>query len=148
MMVFDDIAKRKIRFQTRRGLLELDLIFGRFMEKEFEHLSDKELSEFSEILEFQDQELLALINGHSETDKGHLIPMLEKSDGHEASEICLQADFKMQKPSEAQRTCCGCSNVGYNLQRSNNMSKSIKLNVPGQAGLELFIGSQHRARCG
>jgi len=78
MMVFDDIAKRKIRFQTRRGLLELDLIFGRFMEKEFEHLNDKELSEFSEILEFQDQELLALINGHSTTDKEHLIPMLEK----------------------------------------------------------------------
>ena len=78
MMVFDDIAKRKIRFQTRRGLLELDLIFGRFMEKEFEHLNDKELSEFSEILEFQDQELLALINGHSATDKEHLISMLEK----------------------------------------------------------------------
>jgi len=78
MMVFDDIAKRKSRFQTRRGLLELDLIFGRFMEKEFEHLSDQELSEFSEILEFQDQELLALINGHSATDKKHLIPMLEK----------------------------------------------------------------------
>ncbi len=78
MMVFDDIAKRKIRFQTRRGLLELDLIFGRFMEKEFEHLSDQELSEFSEILEFQDQELLALINGYSATDKKHLIPMLEK----------------------------------------------------------------------
>ena len=78
MMVFDDIAKRKIRFQTRRGLLELDLIFGRFMEKEFERLSDQELSEFCEILEFQDQELLALINGHSVTDKGHLIPMLEK----------------------------------------------------------------------
>lgn len=78
MMVFDDIAKRKIRFQTRRGLLELDLIFGRFMEKEFEHLSDQELAEFSEVLEFQDQELLALINGHRETDKKHLIPMLEK----------------------------------------------------------------------
>lgn len=78
MMVFDDIAKRKIRFQTRRGLLELDLIFGRFMEKEFEHLSDQELSEFCEILEFQDQELLALINGHSATDRKYLIPMLEK----------------------------------------------------------------------
>ena len=78
MMVFDDIAKRKIRFQTRRGLLELDLIFGRFMEKEFEHLSDQELSEFSEILEFQDQELLAPTNGHSATDKKHLIPTLEK----------------------------------------------------------------------
>lgn len=70
------------------------------MEKEFEHLSDKELSEFSEILEFQDQELLALIHGHSETDKD-LIPMLEKSDGHEASEICLRADFKMQSSLKA-----------------------------------------------
>ena len=78
MMVFDDIAKRKIRFQTRRGLLELDLIFGRFMENKFEHLSDQELAEFVEILEFQDQELLALINGHSTTDKKHLLPMLEK----------------------------------------------------------------------
>lgn len=78
MMVFDDIAKRKIRFQTRRGLLELDLIFGRFMEKEFEHLSDQELAEFVEILEFQDQELLAVLNGYKQTDKPHLVAMLEK----------------------------------------------------------------------
>ncbi len=78
MMVFNDTEKRKIRFQTRRGLLELDLVFGRFMEKEFEQLSDQELAEFVEILEFQDQELLALINGHSQTEKVHLIPMLER----------------------------------------------------------------------
>ncbi len=42
------------------------------------HLSDQELSEFFEIREFQDQELNALINGHSETDKGHVVPMPEK----------------------------------------------------------------------
>ncbi|STZ75586.1 succinate dehydrogenase assembly factor 2 [Bergeriella denitrificans] len=78
MMVFDDTAKRKIRFQTRRGLLELDLIFGRFMEKEFEQLNHQELTEFVEILEFQDQELLALINGHKQTEKKHLVPMLER----------------------------------------------------------------------
>ncbi|MCP1661258.1 succinate dehydrogenase assembly factor 2 [Neisseria perflava] len=78
MMVFDDTAKRKIRFQTRRGLLELDLVFGRFMEQEFEQLSNQELAEFAEILEFQDQELLALINGHVHTAKTHLLPMLEK----------------------------------------------------------------------
>ena len=78
MMVFDDIAKRKIRFQTRRGLLELDLIFGRFMEKEFEHLNDDELTCLEEILAFQDQELLSLINGSRTTDKAHLVPMLEK----------------------------------------------------------------------
>ncbi|QEY23461.1 FAD assembly factor SdhE [Neisseria animalis] len=78
MMVFDDTAKRKIRFQTRRGLLELDLVFGRFMEKEFERLNDQELAAFVEILEFQDQELLALINGHRQTEKTHLVSMLER----------------------------------------------------------------------
>ena len=77
-MVFDDTAKRRIRFQTRRGLLELDIIFGRFMNKEFEHLSDQELSQLVEILEFQDQELFALLNGHKETDKKHLVAMLDK----------------------------------------------------------------------
>lgn len=78
MMVFDDTAKRKIRFQTRRGLLELDIVFGRFMEKEFEQLDNQQLAHFVEILEFQDQELLALINGNAKTDKTHLIELLEK----------------------------------------------------------------------
>lgn len=78
MMVFDDTAKRKIRFQTRRGLLELDLVLGRFMEKEFEQLNDEELAQFAEILEFQDQDFLVLINGYTQTEKTHLIPMLER----------------------------------------------------------------------
>lgn len=78
MMLFDETAKRKIRFQTRRGLLELDLFFGRFMAEEFERLTDEELAAFVEILGFEDQELLALLNGHAQTDKSHLIPMLEK----------------------------------------------------------------------
>ncbi len=78
MMVFDDTAKRKIRFQTRRGLLELDLILGRFMEREFEQLNDEELAEFVEILEFQDQDLLALVNGCRQTEKTHLIPLLDR----------------------------------------------------------------------
>ncbi|MRN37280.1 succinate dehydrogenase assembly factor 2 family protein [Neisseria sp. N95_16] len=78
MMVFDDTAKRKIRFQTRRGLLELDLVLGRFMEREFEQLNDEELAAFVEILEFQDQDLLALVNGYTQTEKTHLIPLLNR----------------------------------------------------------------------
>lgn len=71
-------AKRKIRFQTRRGLLELDLVLGRFMEREFEQLNDEELAAFVEILEFQDQDLLALVNGYTQTEKTHLIPLLDR----------------------------------------------------------------------
>ncbi|SUA21149.1 type II citrate synthase [Neisseria gonorrhoeae] len=100
MMVLTTLPNGKSVFKPA-GIVGTRFNLRQVYGKEFEHLSDKELSEFSEILEFQDQELLALIHGHSETDKGHLIPMLEKSDGHEASEICLRADFKMQRPSES-----------------------------------------------
>ena len=51
MPAFDETAKRRIRFQTRRGLLELDILLGRFMDKEFQHLSDDELAVFVEILD-------------------------------------------------------------------------------------------------
>ena len=78
MMIFDEVGKRRIRFQTRRGLLELDIIFTRFMEKEFDRLDNDELTAFAELLDYQDQELLALINGHSEIEKKHLIPIVEK----------------------------------------------------------------------
>ena len=62
MPAFDETAKRRIRFQTRRGLLELDILLGRFMDKEFQHLSDDELAVFVEILDLPDQEFLALVN--------------------------------------------------------------------------------------
>ncbi|EGV37246.1 FAD assembly factor SdhE [Neisseria weaveri] len=78
MKTFDETAKRRIRFQTRRGLLELDILLGRFMEKEFHRLSDDELTIFVEILDLPDQEFLALVNQKEETDKLHFTPLLEK----------------------------------------------------------------------
>lgn len=78
MAQFDDIAKRKIRFQTRRGLLELDLLLKRFMEKEFEQLSDSELAIFVEILEMQDQQFLAVVNQYEESPNPDFEPLLAK----------------------------------------------------------------------
>ncbi|MDO4693865.1 MAG: succinate dehydrogenase assembly factor 2 [Eikenella sp.] len=78
MSAFDDTAKRRIRFLTRRGLLELDIVLGRFMETEFAHLSDAELAVFVEILDLPDQEFLALVNGKEQPDKPAFLPLLEK----------------------------------------------------------------------
>ncbi|KLT73305.1 TPR repeat region [Neisseria arctica] len=78
MAKFDETEKRRIRFQTRRGLLELDILLGRFMEKEFQHLGDDELAVFVEILDLPDQEFLALVNRKETTDQLHFIPLLEK----------------------------------------------------------------------
>ena len=54
MVAFDDTAKRRIRFLPRRGLLELDIVLGRFMETEFQNLNDEELAVFVEILDLPD----------------------------------------------------------------------------------------------
>ena len=78
MPAFDETAKRRIRFQTRRGLLELDILLGRFMDKEFQHLSDDEMAVFVEILDLPDQEFLALVNEKEEAGKPYFVPLLEK----------------------------------------------------------------------
>ena len=78
MPAFDETAKRRIRYQTRRVLLELDILLGRFMDKEFQHLSDDELAVFVEILDLPDQEFLALVNEKEEAGKLYFVPLLEK----------------------------------------------------------------------
>ena len=78
MMVFDDIAKRRIRFQTRRGLLELDILLERFMETEFDRLIDAELAVLVEILDLPDQEFLAILNGKEAAPNPLFVPLLEK----------------------------------------------------------------------
>ena len=78
MANFDETAKRRIRFLTRRGLLELDIVLGRFMEKEFDNLSDEELTVFVEILELPDPSFLALVNEKEETDNPEFESLLDK----------------------------------------------------------------------
>ncbi|ASP17423.1 succinate dehydrogenase assembly factor 2 [Neisseria sp. 23W00296] len=78
MITFDEAAKRRIRFLTRRGLLELDIVLKRFMEKEFPHLSDEELAVFVEILDLPDQEFLALVNRKETTENPEFANLLDK----------------------------------------------------------------------
>ncbi|OSI24284.1 succinate dehydrogenase assembly factor 2 [Neisseria dumasiana] len=78
MPVFDEAAKRRIQYQTRRGLLELDILLGKFMEKEFQNLNDEELAVFVEILDLPDQQFLALVNQKEQTEHARFLPLLEK----------------------------------------------------------------------
>lgn len=78
MVAFDETAKRRIRFSTRRGLLELDIVLGRFMEKEFQNLNDEELSVFVALLDLPDPEFLALVNEKEKTDNPQFKSLLDK----------------------------------------------------------------------
>ena len=56
----------RIRWQCRRGLLELDLILGRFIEHELAGLPAAELQIFKELLGEADTRLFAWVMGQEE----------------------------------------------------------------------------------
>lgn len=80
MSTFDDTAKRRLRFQTRRGLLELDILLKQFMAAEFDRLSDAELTVFTELLALPDPELFAqLQNPAANAERTALLDKIRSS---------------------------------------------------------------------
>lgn len=61
-----DETVRRLRWQCRRGLLELDLLFLRFLEQRYRALNTDEQVAFQRLLEQPDQMLLGWIQGQQE----------------------------------------------------------------------------------
>ena len=55
----DELNLRKIRWQCRRGMLELDIILEKFFDQQFEKLSANEKQAFVELLDRSDASLYA-----------------------------------------------------------------------------------------
>lgn len=53
----------RIRWQCRRGMLELDLVLNRFLESSLEHLDAVQLQLFKDLLNEADTHLLAWVMG-------------------------------------------------------------------------------------
>jgi len=56
----------RTRWRCRRGLLELDLVLARFLERRFDALSEDERRLLDELLEQPDNDLLDLALGRAE----------------------------------------------------------------------------------
>lgn len=54
---------RRLRWRCRRGLLELDLVFQRFLDQRYPTLAADDRERFHKLLEVQDNTLLAYLNG-------------------------------------------------------------------------------------
>lgn len=57
------VERGRIRWQCRRALLELDLVFTRFLERHFDRLSEDQLADLDDLLLCEDHELWAMVNG-------------------------------------------------------------------------------------
>ena len=57
------IDRGRVRWQCRRALLELDLVFTRFLERDFDRLTDGQLADLEDLLRCEDHDLWAMVNG-------------------------------------------------------------------------------------
>ncbi len=62
----DSTARHRLKWQCRRGLLELDLVLERFLQGAARQLSDEQLARFGELLEQPDNDLWDLVAGRSD----------------------------------------------------------------------------------
>ena len=68
ILMISDIQslKKEIRFRgTRRGIKELDLIFGRFIDTNLASLSEMELTQFRDLLIETDLDIFSWLQGDS-----------------------------------------------------------------------------------
>ena len=57
------VNRGRVRWQCRRALLELDLVFARFLEEHFDSLDESQLADLDDLLKCEDHELWAMVNG-------------------------------------------------------------------------------------
>lgn len=74
-----DPRRRKLLFRAwHRGMREVDLIMGRFADAAVEQLSEGELTEFEQMLEVPDRELLAWITGETPVPEEYDTPLFRR----------------------------------------------------------------------
>jgi antitoxin CptB len=56
----------RLRWQCRRGLLELDLVLERFLARHGDHLQGEQLASFNTLLDYTDNDLWDLIRARAE----------------------------------------------------------------------------------
>jgi antitoxin CptB len=70
----DRRPRERVRWKARRGLLELDLVFERFIPT----LEDRDLAAFSALLDLPDNDLWDVVAGRSDAYDPRLQPLVAR----------------------------------------------------------------------
>lgn len=68
----------RVRWRCRRGLLELDILLGRFIDGHYATLDQRERDVFEALLDMPDNPLWDMIAGKQEATPGEQQALLEK----------------------------------------------------------------------
>ena len=74
----DPRAMERLKWKSRRGLLELDIVLERFWAGAGARMDEGEAAALARLLALPDNDLLDLVMGRAEMPEASLRPMLEK----------------------------------------------------------------------
>ena len=72
------IDMARLRWQSRRGLLELDIVLERFWSRTGNALAEEDARALERLLAMNDNDLLDCVMGRAEAPEAHLRTMVEK----------------------------------------------------------------------
>jgi antitoxin CptB len=64
----DPVKRARLRWRSRRGLLENDLLLTRFLDAHEATMSDEEVEAYTRLMELSDNDLMALLLGQKEPE--------------------------------------------------------------------------------
>jgi antitoxin CptB len=74
----DERSIERLKWRSRRGLLELDLVFERYWRRVGREMAKDEAAALERLLALPDNDLLDLVMGRAETPDAGLRAMVEK----------------------------------------------------------------------
>lgn len=77
MSAIDATEKKRIRWRSRRGLLELDIVLERFLARGFDELDQPQLVAYRRLLELDDTDFLDVVNAKADLDDPELMAIVQ-----------------------------------------------------------------------
>ena len=72
------LSQSQLVWRCRRGIRELDVLFGRFLESEYPALSDDEKQTFQNLLEVQDPVIMDWLFGKYDPESSDMLELIER----------------------------------------------------------------------
>ena len=77
MNAADEAELSRLRWRCRRGMRELDQLFGRYLDREWRQSSPAQREVFLRLLETQDDKLWHWFMGHERADDGQIQQLVD-----------------------------------------------------------------------
>lgn len=81
------LSLTKLQWACRRGMLELDVLLGNFLNEAYLDLIDEDKQSFIDLLSYGDPDLFSWLLGSEKPQEAHLIKIIEAIRQHARSRI-------------------------------------------------------------